>query len=366
EFDLEDIDAAFEELESRFLAGEAATHANVWSIIASSFAAFNRHELIAGEWITADHRKGSPFGPREINPSIRTIWDLTPDLAIHIETVHRLTNSGAVIAHNGRGTSQDGFAAEWRAIDLLIVEGDRITRCEIFDEDDVDAALARFDELSRPAPLENTASRKYALFMQSFAARDWDALAELLADNMSQDDRRRVVNSGIRSGRDLEIADMRALARLGVTEMTSEVIAVRGERLALCRIGSSVFKTGVLNVVEIDADGRIAAVVGLDLDDVDAAFAELDTRYLAGEAAAYAHTWSVIEGTRAAFNRHETPSMAPDLASVDHRRGIAFASGEFIPYLRSTLDVAPYIKLHIEVVHRLSNLGVVLTHGAYG
>ena len=45
-------------------------------------------------------------------------------------------------------------------IDLLTVEGDLINRCELFDEADLDAALATFDELSRPAPrLENAASR---------------------------------------------------------------------------------------------------------------------------------------------------------------------------------------------------------------
>ena len=30
-----------------------------------------------------------------------------------------------------------------------MVEGDLINRCEIFDEADIDAALARFDELNR-------------------------------------------------------------------------------------------------------------------------------------------------------------------------------------------------------------------------
>jgi hypothetical protein len=34
---------------------------------------------------------------------------------------------------------------------VLTVDGDLINRCEIFDEADIDAALARFDELSRPA-----------------------------------------------------------------------------------------------------------------------------------------------------------------------------------------------------------------------
>ena len=63
------------------------------------------------------------------------------------------------------GTSQEGFDAEWRVIDLFTVEGDLISRCELFDEADIDAALARFDELSRPAPrLENAASQVYERF----------------------------------------------------------------------------------------------------------------------------------------------------------------------------------------------------------
>jgi hypothetical protein len=45
------------------------------------------------------------------------------------------------------GTSQEGFEAEWRMIQLLTVEGDRISRSELFDEADLDAALARFQEL---------------------------------------------------------------------------------------------------------------------------------------------------------------------------------------------------------------------------
>ena len=72
-----------------------------------------------------------------------------------------------------------------------------------------------------------------------------------------------------------------------------------------------------LGVVEIDADERIAAGVIFDLEDIDAAFAELDARYLAGEAAAHAHTWSVIAGAYAAFNRHEIPATTPRLG--EHR-----------------------------------------------
>jgi hypothetical protein len=50
-------------------------------------------------------------------------------------------------------------------VDISTVEGDLINRCELFDEDDLDAALARFDELSRPTPrLENAASQVTSAF----------------------------------------------------------------------------------------------------------------------------------------------------------------------------------------------------------
>ena len=120
--------------------------------------------------------------------------------AVYIEAVHRLTDLGAVVTHVVHGTSQEGFDAEWRVVSVMTVDGDLFNRCEIFDETDLDAALARFDELSRPTPrLENAASRAYERFQAYFAARDWDAMAEMLADDMCHDDRRRVVNAGIRT-----------------------------------------------------------------------------------------------------------------------------------------------------------------------
>ena len=69
----------------------------------------------------------------------------------------------------------------------MTVDGDLINRCEIFDEADLDAAIARFEELSRPTPrLENTASQAYERFQAHFAARDWNAMAEALADDVFQ------------------------------------------------------------------------------------------------------------------------------------------------------------------------------------
>ena len=58
-FDPDDIDAAFAELDARYLAGEAAPHAQTWSAISGAYAALNRRELLAttSDWINVDHRQ---------------------------------------------------------------------------------------------------------------------------------------------------------------------------------------------------------------------------------------------------------------------------------------------------------------------
>lgn len=373
-FEPDDVGAAFEELDARYLAGDAAPYAHTWAVLVRDHAAFNRRELPAKEPEFVDHRPLITLEAGDPTAIVRHMWDFTPDLRIYIEAVHRLSDVGAVVTQGLRGTSQDGFAAEWREINLLAVEGDLIGRSEIFDEEDIDAALARFDELSRPAPrLENAASQLDEHFYAHFAARDWDAMAEILADDYRGDDRRRVVGAGVRHGRDAEIVNMRAIADVGITNITSTVIATRGERLVLTRDrysgrdqGPGAFHTEVLGIVEISADNRFVAGVWFDLDDIDAAFEELDARYLAGEAAAHAHTWSLVKGTYAALNRRELPATTPDWVTVDHRRVTTFAPGGLTAYLGATWDVVPNASWYVDAVHRLSNLGAVVTHTATG
>ncbi|MGZ7036531.1 MAG: BTAD domain-containing putative transcriptional regulator, partial [Ilumatobacteraceae bacterium] len=372
-FDLDDVDAAFAELDAHYIAGEAAAHAHVWSVIARECARFNRHELPAADWVTIDHRQLAVIDAREGQAAMRDIWEVTPNLSMHIETVHQLSSSGAVSSYVASGTSPEGVDAEWPMILLLTVEGDRINRCEIFDEDDLDAALAHFEELQPPTPrLENMASQVDKRFWEYFAARDWTALATALADDMINDDRRRIVNAGIRRGRDFEVANMRTLSDLGVTNITSTVIATRGERLLLRRTrfsldqGPEDFHGDLLCIVELDAENRIATRVLFDPDDIDVAFAELDARYLAGAAVQHSHTWSLISGIYAGFNRHELPATSTDFAYVDHRPLITIAASDLPASIRAVWDLTPEISIYIEAVHRLSDVGAVVTHTARG
>ena len=370
-FEADKIDAAFEELEARYLAGEAARYAGVWSIFTDNYAMFNRHEIPPlSNWATTDHRVRETFAGEDLAAYLHSGWDVTPDNKMYVECVHRLSDLGAVVTHVAYGTSPEGFYAEWRIIALMTLGGTSTNRCELFDEADLETALAIFDELSRPVPrLENTATRMFDHLLEHHAARDYDASAEMLAEDYWVDDRRRVVNAGIRHGRDAAIADARAVTELGGTHITSDVIATRGERLFLTRSGvfirdegPEVFDNQSFVIVEIGADERAVSMVVFDLDDIDAAFAELDARYVAREAAPYAATWSVVAEAFAAANRREPPSTTSDWVNLDHRRMVAFAPGEMTEYLRATWEDAPEFRVYIESVHQLSSLGALVTH----
>ena len=275
-----------------------------------------------------------------------------PNGRVYIEAVHRLNDVGVAITYIASGTSQAGFDAEWRAVNVSTFDGDMISRSEIFDEADIDAALARFDEL-RPSPprLENAVGRILERYRACFSAREWTAMSELLADDIVLDDRRRVVNEGVRRGREVHTAGLRAAVEVGAETISSTVVATRGERLALAHArafnrGAPPGEVGAewLVVAEIDSNERIVAIVVFDLDDIDAAYEELDARYLAGEAAPYAHIWTAITKVQAAYNRHEVPATTADWVNIDHRPGVAFAPGDATAYIGATYDVAPNVR----------------------
>ena len=211
----------------------------------------------------------------------------------------------------------------------MTVEGDLVSRAELFDEADLDAAIAKFEQLSRPAPrLENAASQIGERFVAYFAAGDWDAMATILADDFSNDDRRRVVGAGVTHGRDAQMANMRTIAEIfGSTNVTTNSRRSAGEpRTRASYLLGSRRRTRRISRRDATASSRstldeqIASVILFDLDDFEAAIAELDARYLAGEAAPIAHTWSVIAAATPRSTGTRLPLTTPDCVNIDHRR----------------------------------------------
>ncbi len=289
-FDLDDMDAAFEELDARYLAGEAAEYAHTWSVIARAFAAFNRHVMppTTPNWVNIDHRKVTAFAPGDMTSYMSATFDVAPDIRFYAEAVHRLSNLGAVFTQAGRGISHEGFEAEWRDVILMSIEGDQFNRCEVFDEADLDAALARFDELSAPTPqLDNAATRTWALLADAFNRRDVDAFVDLTSPDGTFEDRRK----GLRDSQD---ASMRRRVTQTLFEfprswrMNLEHVAIRGSKLGLSRQtlrdsdeSDEPITLEVLVLTECSDDNLARNLVLFDPDDIDGAIAELTARWIA-------------------------------------------------------------------------------------
>jgi hypothetical protein len=281
-FDLDDFESALAEVDARYLAGEAAAHARTWSVISGGHAALSRNQLppLTPDCVSIDHRRGTSFAPGELTAYFRAGFDLDQNIRSYVEIVHHLSDVGAVCTHAAQGVSKEGFEAEWRGVDLLTVDGDMVNHCEVFREADLDAALARFEQLTQPAPrLENAASRVAERALGYFATRDWEAISQVLADDVVADDRRRITNAGLRRGRDAEIENWQAAANVGFTNLAATVVATRGGRLTLARLEASgrdpqAIQGEFLVVIEIDSDERFVAFVVFECDDFDAAFTE--------------------------------------------------------------------------------------------
>ena len=370
-FDPDDIASALSELDSRYAAGEASPCARTWSLVIQAYDAFNRHELSSTTegWVNIDHRPVIAAAPGGVHEYVRESWELAADMKTRIEFVHRLSDIGAVFTHAESGTSRDGFIAEWREVTLLTFEGDAINRCEIFDEDDLDAALARFDEMSRSAArIDNAATQMWERLADAFNHHDVEGFLALTSPDGRIDDRRKGLQA-LHEPPDRRKAALALFESPLAWRTDLEPVAIRGERLALAR---QIYRdtadeiqpvtVDLLTVVEINDDGLMGDFINFDGDDLDGALAELDTRYLAGEAAPHARTWSAVADGYVTFNRRELFKTTPDWVNIDHRRGgTAFAPGEQISLVNATWDVVPRIHAYAEVVHRLDDLGAVVT-----
>lgn len=374
-FEVDDFDVAIAELDARYLAGEAAPYARAWQVITRGYAAANRNEVpgMTPDSVFVDHRAALTTEREDLTGYLPALWDLTPDVRVYVEAVHRLNELGAVMTHTARGTSQEGFDAEWRTVIVGVTDGDLYRRVEVFDEPDLDAANARFEELSRPTTeLVNAAARVAEKFLAHYAVRDWKAMAELLAEDVFSDDRRRVVNAGVRRGRDAELANWRATSEVWSTHVASTV-AIRGERLALFRNAftnhdkaSTAYSAAAFAVVEINDNNRVAGYVVFEADELDAAIAELDARYLAGEASTHSRIWALVTEAFVALNQRKIPATTSDWVNIDHRRLAPIGTGDLAAYLSVAWELSPQPYLYVAAVHRLSNLGAVITHVAAG
>ncbi|HVE94626.1 MAG TPA: nuclear transport factor 2 family protein, partial [Acidimicrobiales bacterium] len=380
-FDLEDVDAAYAELDAQYLATEAQPHCNVFETIAAAIDAYNRRDAVAAplapDLVHVDHRPASLPDMNEPSGLVsylgRTV-EVVPDLTMRLTAVHVLDDRGAVFTIVQSGATPEGMPIEFSLHAADLVADGLIKRIEVFPEDALDAALARFAALgSADSGLENAATRAHARFAALFAQRDWAAAGENCSDNYVHDDRR----AGLRNtfhGRDEAMALARGVADIGVKEFVTTVVATRGDRSALLRMRlvgrdrrPDAFHTEVLTLVAVNRDERITDWITFDLEDSEAAFAELDVRYLAGEGAPHADILAPMFGAMDVYNARDWQQaglhVSAGISVVDHRpasMGAMTGSDEFLRALQVLVDLVPSMRVSCRAVHAVSEGAAVV------
>lgn len=136
---------AISEAAEQFMRGEGAEHAGVLEVSER----FDQR-LGAGEFEFLNHDEfGTLTGDRaHFLTGLHADPTINGDGSNFTEQMHRVAESGVVGVARQIRTTEDGFAAEWVRVRLSIIRGGKIQRTEIFSEEQLDEALARFDELT--------------------------------------------------------------------------------------------------------------------------------------------------------------------------------------------------------------------------
>jgi hypothetical protein len=154
-FDPEDATAASVEAFARFVAGEAAGSPSVAGLLAFVRA------LVERDWAAArarfapglvfeDHR---PLGLGGLSgdtfvASIEALDELGSEIITEILQVIAWNAKGAVVSVRRRGKVRDGGAFESRFLAVTLGTAERFVRYEVFGEDEVERARARFEALT--------------------------------------------------------------------------------------------------------------------------------------------------------------------------------------------------------------------------
>ena len=312
------------------------------------------------DFVREDHRRGLNFGTANREETVEAL------LAGNVVGLGNRSSATLEVVDDAhtlvefRMSHIDGFEVVY----LLAVEADeegRLRRAANFDLEDRERASALLREWAAgtgheavaSTGLTNAAVRTMDHFAELFAGFDWARVgSEIYADDLTNEDRRTGVNSGVTSGRAPVLELLRALADVGFTGVDHEPLAVRGDRLALFRRTwrrPDGFDLQMLDVVGIDEEGRQTVNVLFDVSDLASSLDELERRYLAGEGAEHERfVRSVTEFWRC-YNTRDRDGvrayLADDYRLVDHRSASAGTSigsaDDFLDDMQGMIELAP-------------------------
>jgi ketosteroid isomerase-like protein len=378
-FDPDDLDAAYAELDRRYGAGDGR-HDATWQQAHRLSVALPHGDIdacramLAPGFRVGDHRKlGWGDTLRDADTFLQAqlaLTELSPDWRYRID--HRRARGLVWLGQQAQVGTREGGAFENR---FLVVgvhdQQDLVLGFDIYDVDQLDQARARFEELTgtkgSSAALDpvasffsNAAVAAVTRGAGALAARNWEEFRALFADDFRNFDRRALFR--VESGRDEWLAAFRPIIEMTSGAPKLEVLATRGDRLALVRMlwrgaGGDVGPSEIdwLLLIELGIDGRHRAVVTFDAGDTDSAYAELDERFESGEGASIQPPASALLH---AYGSRDWEAMAafcaPGFAEHDRRRlsvlGTTSGPEAWVRSERSFVELAPDTKLRLDHV----------------
>jgi len=207
-------------------------------------------------------------------------------------------------------------------------------------------ASPRHDLLRIPP---NAATRASDRNQEALEAGDPDAVARLCAPTMVYDDRRHAIR--LTGDRDTFIATSRHIPSSGL-RLSRTLLATAGDRLALYHLrwtgmaNGGAFEGENLSLTEVDAEGRILAIISFDLDDRRAASAEMRARFSQSDASRWMPA-RVFELACAAHDHDlgRLRAVVPDsFIFHDHRRagpGRIEGAAAYIAWLAALFELSP-------------------------
>ena len=290
----------------------------------------------APDFATVDHRTLG-FGTAnraEFLERRRAMAEVIPDSSQIFTKQYSQGHAGIVVVHL-TGTTAEGNEYDWHYVSVVVAnERDLISRMEYFPDDQWPEALARFDELAAEddaatPPMENTAVRTWAGIIDARATGDAARAVELVAPDVVGIDRRAGVSVPDLVGREALATNAAAIEEVfGVASRSFDVVAVRGDRLALLRArvtNTEGFGIEGLLVVEVSENGQLTRSVYFDETDLLAARSELDARHRAIDRfpALENRATAAGQGARDAALRGDRDAtldaFAPDFTRIEHR-----------------------------------------------
>ncbi|MGI9624703.1 MAG: AAA family ATPase, partial [Acidimicrobiales bacterium] len=297
------------------------------------------HTMFGADFVSVDR---SPLGWGQMD---RDEW--LSRMESHVESglidfpraVHRLSEDLILFTLESRTVDQANIR---RFVWIVQFEGDHATRAETFAEDQLDEAVARFDELAQLEPepddgavrepsvarhFDTVCTRVLMSVTKWMGGTDFSQIRAAWADDGVLDDRRKVAGRGRVAGiKAIEEAWNAGVQMSMYTDVTAYPIAVRGDHLGLYQMHASTkFGTSSrLALFRLNEAGVQDLCIQFDVDDLVEALAELDRLFLeqldGGEASTFAAQAAFHTATNGGDLEAALSYMGDSSKSVDHSR----------------------------------------------